>query len=315
MRGVFLDAASLGEDVDLQPVVQQLSEVSIWPQTKPEQVVERIAAAQVVLVNKVHLGEAELAQARHLKLICVLATGMNNIDLEAAARLGISVHNVRGYGTESVAQHSLMLLLALATRLPLYQKSLLAGDWQKSAQFCLMQHKTTQLAGKTLLLVGRGELGQRVAELAQALGMQVMFAARTDDPHAGDASFQALLPQADAVSFHCPLTPATTHLLDAALLAQAKPSLLIVNTARGGIVDEQAALNALRRGQIAGLAMDVLTTEPPVQGHPLLEALDEELNLIMTPHSAWISPEARQNILGLTAKQLAAWQAQNKELD
>ena len=301
MQGVLLDAASLGQGIDLSPIQQQLTDLEVWSGTRSEEVQRRLRQAEVAIVNKVVLDRAALESARQLKAICVLATGVNNIDLQAAEELGIQVFNVQAYGTASVAQHTLTLLLALATRLPLYQKSVAAGDWQASPFFCLMQHPVTQLVGKKLLLVGHGELGKEVERLTQALGMDVMIAARPGQVDDQRKPFTELLPQADAISFHCPLTEATRDLLNADNLKTAKPDLLIVNAARGGIVNEMAALEALREGRIGGLAVDVLTQEPPTQGNPLLDALSEELNLIVTPHSAWITPEARQKIVELTA--------------
>lgn len=303
MKGVLLDGESLGQDIDFTPVRKQLAELTIWPATAPDEIAQRIKDAQVVLTNKVHLSRSTMQTATQLKLICVLATGMNNVDLDAASELGIEVRNVQAYGTASVAQHAMTLMLALATRLPLYQRSVAAGAWQKASRFCLMDYPVMQLSGKTLVLVGHGELGQEVDRLASAFGMKVQVAARPgkhDDPR---PSLDELLPEADVISFHCPLTDATRDLLNAERLQLAKPALLVVNVARGGIVNEQAALSALRESRIGGLAMDVLTEEPPRNGNCLLDALsdNEALNLIVTPHSAWLAPEARQNILNLTA--------------
>ncbi|SFX19426.1 D-2-hydroxyacid dehydrogenase [Marinospirillum alkaliphilum] len=306
MKGVLLDGNSLGPGMDFSSIRAQLSELVIWPATQPEAVAERITDAEVLLVNKVYLGRNELLAAQKLQLICVLATGMNNIDLNAAAELGIPVRNVQAYGTASVAQHTLMLMLALATRLPLYQRSVAAGEWQQSPAFCLMQHPVTQLAGKTLLLVGHGELGREVERLAQAFGMQVQIAARPGNTQDHRPALDSLLPLADVISFHCPLNTDTHNLLNAERLQRVKSDLLVVNAARGGIVNETDALNALREGRIGGLAVDVLSEEPPVRGNPLLDALNEPLNLIITPHSAWLAPEARQKILDLTAQNIAA---------
>ncbi|MBE0508273.1 MAG: D-2-hydroxyacid dehydrogenase [Marinospirillum sp.] len=309
MKGVMLDADSLGCGLNFSDLQAQLDELVIWPTTSPEQVAKRINDFNVVLVNKVQLNRALLEQAKSLKLICVMATGMNNVDLEAAAELGIEVRNVQAYGTASVAQHTLMLMLALATRLPLYQQSLAAGDWQQAPAFCLMQHPVTQLAGKNLLLVGYGELGQAVGKLANAFGMKLLIAARPGKSDDHRPTLDELLPQADVISFHCPLNESTRGLLNAHNLQRTKPDLLVVNAARGGIVDELAALDALRSRQIAGLAVDVLTEEPPRNGNPLLDALQESLNLIVTPHNAWIAPEARQKIVDLTAQNIQQHQA------
>lgn len=307
MHAVVLDADSLGQGIDLSPIEHQVDQLEVHGQTTPEQVVERLAGAEVAIVNKVLIGGDSLAALPSLKLICVMATGTNNIDMPAAERLGIEVRNVNAYGTESVAQHTLLLLLSLAARMPLYQRDMAAGDWQKSRFFCLFDHSTLQLSGKHLVIVGQGELGSRVATLAEAFGMRVSFAARPGAVNDSRPDLASLAPDADAISLHCPLTDATQHLVDAALLARLKPTALLVNCARGGIIDELAALSALRDDRLGGLGVDVLPVEPPRDGHPLLDALSEQLNLIVTPHNAWISPEARQRIVDLTAENLQAF--------
>lgn len=304
MHAVILDADSLGQGIDLSPIEQQLSRLEVHGQTAPEQVVERLTGAEIVLVNKVPISGDDLAALPALRLICVMATGTNNIDMQAARRLGIEVRNVNAYGTESVAQHTLLLLLSLAARMPLYQRDVAAGKWQQSRFFCLLDHPTLELSGKHLAIVGQGELGSRVATLAEAFGMRVTFAARPGATNDARPSLASLAPNADAISLHCPLTDATRHLVDAALLERLKPTALLVNCARGEIIDEAAALNALRAGRLGGLGVDVLPVEPPRDGHPLLDALNEPLNLIVTPHNAWISPEARQRVVALSAKNL-----------
>ncbi|MEQ6888077.1 D-2-hydroxyacid dehydrogenase [Halomonas sp. CS7] len=310
MKAVILDAASLGPGIDLTPIRAHLDALDVHQYSAREQVAERLAGAEVAIVNKVVLDGDALAALPGLKLICVLATGTNNIDMAAAERLGIAVRNVTAYGTASVAQHTLMLMLALATRLPRYQRDVAEGRWGESPFFCLMDHTTLQLEGKRLVIVGQGELGSKVARLAQAFGMHVDFAARPgNEAHDSRQSLGELAPEADAISLHCPLTEATRHLVDADLLATLKPGALLINCARGGIIDEDAALEALRDHRLGGLAVDVLPTEPPRDGHRLLDALNEPLNLIVTPHNAWITPEARQRIVTLTADNLRHWQA------
>ncbi|PMR70690.1 D-2-hydroxyacid dehydrogenase [Halomonas heilongjiangensis] len=309
MKAVILDAASLGPDIDLAPIRDRVEVLEAYPQSTTAQSVERLAGAQVAIVNKVVLDAPTLEALPELKLICVLATGTNNLDMAAAERLGIAVRNVTAYGTASVAQHTLMLMLALANRLPLYQRDVATGRWGESAFFCLMDHGTLQLEGKHLVVVGQGVLGSKVAQLAAAFGMGVSFAARPGN-EAGDRrrGLTELAPEADVITLHCPLTEATRHLVDAALLATMKPGALLVNCARGGIIDEVAALEALRQGRLGGLGVDVLPVEPPRDGHPLLDALAEPLNLIVTPHNAWITPEARQRVVTLTAENLRTWQ-------
>lgn len=307
MHAVVLDADSLGQGIDFSAIRQLASQLTIHGMSEPEQVVERLKDADIVLVNKVLLNADALASLPALRLVCVMATGTNNVDMQAAERLGIEVRNVNAYGTESVAQHTLFMLLSLAARTPLYQRDVATGKWQKSPFFCLFEHPTMQLSGKHLVIVGQGELGSRVATLAEAFGMRVTFTARPGASNDSRPDLHSLAPEADAISLHCPLTEATEHLVDATLLERLKPGALLVNCARGGIIDELAALGALRDGQLGGLGIDVLPIEPPRDGHPLLEALSEPLNLIVTPHNAWISPEARQRIVELTADNLRAF--------
>lgn len=310
MKAVILDADSLGQDIDLTPIRDCVDTLDVHPLSTTEQSGERLADARVAILNKVVLDAATLEALPELRLICVLATGTNNIDMAATERLGIEVRNVNAYGTASVAQHTLMLILALANRLPLYQRDMRNGHWNRSPIFCLMDHRTLQLEGKHLVVVGQGELGSRVAQLGEAFGMRVSFAARPGN-EANDSrrGFHELAPEADVLSLHCPLTEATRHLVDAELLERLTPGALLINCARGGIIDEQAALTALRDGRLGGLGVDVLPKEPPRDGHPLLDALAEPLNLIVTPHNAWITPEARQRIVSLTVDNLRTWQA------
>jgi glycerate dehydrogenase len=309
MKAVILDAASLGSDIDLAPIRERVDDLDVHAHSSTAEARERLAGARVAIVNKVVLDASTLEALPELRLICVLATGTNNIDMAAAERLGIAVKNVTAYGTASVAQHTLMLLLALANRLPLYQREVAEGRWGQSPFFCLMDHGTLQLEGKRLVIVGQGVLGSRVAQLAEAFGMRVTFASRPCN-EAGDGrpALADLAPEADAISLHCPLSEATRHLVNADLLATLKPGALLINCARGGIIDEAAALAALREGRLGGLGVDVLPVEPPRDGHPLIDALVEPLNLIVTPHNAWITPEARQTVVALTADNLRDWQ-------
>tara|TARA_R110002094_G_scaffold1765_3_gene7521 strand:- start:2759 stop:3718 length:960 start_codon:yes stop_codon:yes gene_type:complete len=297
MKTVFLDLASLKpDDLDLVPLQQSAAPLVLYPSTSLEQRDAHLAGAEVVIVNKVILDAEVLARQPQLKLICVAATGTNNIDLTAANQLGITVCNCQGYGSASVIQHTLALMLALATRLPDYSAAVTQGDWQRSSDFCLLDYPIMELQGKTLGIVGYGELGRGVANVAKALGMRVLIAARVGgEVVTGRIALTELLPQVDVLSLHCPLTEQSRNLIDASALALMKPSALLLNVARGGIVDEQALAKALCGGQLAGAAVDVLSVEPPVEGNPLL-ALDVP-NLIVTPHCAWGSVEARQRIL------------------
>lgn len=310
MKAVMLDAASLGSDINLEPLRAVVPRLECHANTQPGDVQARLADADIVLTNKVELTAQVMRCLPRLKLICVMATGTNNVAIAAAEELGKIVRNVEAYGTASVAQHTMMLLLALANRLPLYQRDVQAGRWQRSEQFCLMDHPTMQLTGKHLVIVGQGELGREVARLASAFGMQTSFAARPGATADKRPTLAFLAPRADAISLHCPLTEHTHHLIDTALLATVKPGCILVNCARGGIVDEEAALASLRSGRLGGFGTDVLPVEPPRNGHPLLSALDMPLNLVVTPHNAWIAPESRQSIVDKTADNIRNFLAQ-----
>lgn len=300
-RAAFLDYSSLDlGDLDPQPLKACFQHLELYPATAPEQVVERLQGLEVAIVNKVVLDATTLQACPSLKLILLAATGTNNVDLAAARAQGISVSNCQGYGTPSVAQHTLMLLLALATRLPDYQQAIAQGQWQRSKQFCLLDFPIVELEGKTLGLLGHGELGSAVARLAEAFGMRVLLGQLPGRPARPDrVALEQLLPQVDALTLHCPLNEHTRHMIGAAQLELMKPGAFIVNTARGGIIDEQALAAALRAGHLGGAATDVLTVEPPVDGNPLLAA--DIPRLIVTPHSAWGSREARQRIIGQLA--------------
>ncbi|PWW39455.1 glycerate dehydrogenase [Idiomarina loihiensis] len=304
MKAVILDAKTLGDGIDLSAIEELVDDLVLYDSTTPEEVGKRIRNAEIVITNKVVINKSTLESAAHLKLICVLATGMNNIDTATAEKLNISVKNVEAYGTASVVQHTLMMMLALATKLPIMQKRVAAGDWQNSSMFCLLEPSTIQLAGKKLVIVGSGELGQAVKTLAEAFGMAVEFSARPGKTDDSRPSLNELLPGADIISFHCPLTDNTKNLLNADNLKRCKQDALVINNARGGVINEQDVADALRAGKIGGVAADVLPQEPPKDGNPLLDAMNEGLNLIVTPHNAWTTPEARQRIVELTAENI-----------
>lgn len=297
-RAVFLDHTSLDlGDLDLSPLRDCLGDLQLYADTTSENLIERLQGASVVISNKILLNAETLAACPQLKLILVAATGTNNVDLEAARARGIVVANCQGYGTPSVAQHTLTLLLALATRLLDYQNAVSAGQWQTAKQFCLLDFPIVELEGKTLGLFGHGELGSAVAKLAEAFGMRVLVGQIPGRPARADRlPLDELLPQVDALTFHCPLNEHTRNFIGARELAMLKPGAFVVNTARGGIIDEQALADALRSGHLGGAATDVLSVEPPRNGNPLL-AVDIP-RLIITPHSAWGSREARQRIVG-----------------
>ncbi|MGH8352960.1 MAG: 2-hydroxyacid dehydrogenase [Pseudomonas sp.] len=306
-RAVFLDHASLDlGDLSLAPLQQAFGELVLHAQSAPEQVIERLQGAQVAISNKVPLDAATFAACPELKLVLVAATGTNPIDLAAARERDIPVCNCQGYGTPSVAQHTLMLLLALATRLPDYQAAVRAGRWQQAQQFCLLDFPIVELEGKTLGLLGHGELGCAVGRLAEAFGMRVLLGQLPGRPLREDRlALDELLPQVDALSLHCPLNEHTQDLIGAYQLSLMKPGAFLLNTARGGLVNEQALADALRRGHLGGAATDVLSQEPPRPDNPLLAA--DIPRLIITPHSAWGSREARQRIVIQLAENAAAY--------
>jgi glycerate dehydrogenase len=294
--GVILDEETLGDGLDLSPLLDALPHWDRHPISDQSQIVERIADADVVVLNKVELDRAIIDAAPKLKLIALAATGSNNVDLIAARERGIAVCNVTAYGTPAVSQHVFALLLALATRLFDYRQAVRDGRWSESAHFCLFDYPIVELAGKTLGIVGYGELGRGVAKLADAFGMRVLIAQRPGgEAQADRIPLAELLPQVDALSLHCPLNDATRGLIGADELALMKPSAFLINTARGGIVDEQALADALRTGKLAGAGFDVLSSEPPKLDNPLLAA--DVPNLIVTPHTAWAARESRQRVV------------------
>lgn len=309
MKAVFLDYESLDQhDLDLSALEASFDTLSLYPSTSPAQLLERVQHADVIISNKVIVDAATIQQCLNLKLILISATGTNNIDLIQARAQGIVVCNCQGYGTSAVAQHTLTLMLALATSLLQYDRAVQQGQWNKSPIFCLLDFPIVELEGKTLGILGYGELGQAVAKLAEAFGMKVLVGSLPNRP--SDSSripFTALLPQVDFLSLHCPLTEDTRDLIDAKAFDAMKPSAFLINCARGGIVNEQALADALVQGKIAGAATDVLTVEPPKEGNVLL---DQHLpNLIVTPHSAWGSVDARQRIVQQMVENAEAFKA------
>lgn len=308
-HAVFLDHSSLDlGDLDLSELRNSFDSLDLHAASNPDQVAERLQGASVAISNKVVLDAATLKACPELKLILVAATGTNNVDLQAAREHGIVVSNCQGYGTPSVAQHTLTLLLALATRLADYQRAVAAGKWGEAKQFCLLDFPIVELEGKTLGLLGHGELGSAVGRLAEAFGMRVLLGQIPGRPPRADRlSLEELLPQVDALTLHCPLNDNTRNMIGAAQLAQLKPGAFIVNTARGGLIDEQALADALRGGHLGGAATDVLTVEPPVNGNPLLAS--DIPRLIVTPHSAWGAVEARQRIVSQLTENARAFLA------
>ena len=310
MNAVFLDYESLDKnDLDFSALHAVFNQLELYPSTLATQVLARVQHADVIISNKVVLDAETLKQCSSLKLILISATGTNNIDLAQAKAQGITVCNCQGYGTSAVAQHTLMLMLALATSVIQYDRAVKQGEWNKSPIFCLLDFPIVELAGKTLGILGYGELGQAVAKLAEAFGMKTIVGALPNRSTENRVALSELLPQVDFLSLHCPLTEETRDLIDSQAFERMKPSAFLINCARGGIVNEQALATALRTGQIAGAATDVLSVEPPKEGNALLT--DDISNLIITPHNAWGSVDARQRIVQqLTENALAFQQGQ-----
>jgi glycerate dehydrogenase len=310
MRSVFLDYAtvSYGGDLDPARLLATLPGLELRAHTPQESVAATIADADVVLVNKLRLDRAALAGAPRLRAIALAATGTNNVDLATARERGIAVCNLHDYCTASVVQHVFAMLLMLTHRLRDYEALVRAGAWQRGEQFCLLDYPIRELAGRRLGIVGLGTLGRGVERVAETFGMQVRVAQRPGaglgaEPRAGRLPLDELLPQVDVLSLHCPLTPDTEGLIGAERLARMRPDAILVNTARGALVDSAALAAALRGGRLGGAAIDVLPEEPPVNGNPLL-ALDLP-NLIVTPHVAWAAREARQRCIDEMAANLA----------
>lgn len=306
MRGVFLDTATLGEDIDLTALKKSLEDWTFFSLTAPEEVQARLQDADVVVTNKVVLDAQLIASLPKLRCICLTATGTNNVDLAAAQRAGIPVLNVTNYAGASVAQHVVAMTLALATQWHLYAKDVRKGVWSAAPAFCLMHRPVMELAGKTFGIIGYGALGQAVANAVTALGMNVLIAqSHSGAQDVNRVTLPELLSRSDVVSLHCPLTETTEKMVNADFLSAMKSSAFLINSARGGLVDETALRNALLAGDIGGAALDVLTVEPPPMDHPLLSIqLD---NLIITPHNAWISLAARQRLMDQVADNIEAW--------
>ncbi len=304
MHTVFLDADTLGDDLDWQALNHAIAlPFRSYPMTRPDQVAERLQGARWVISNKVVLDRDMLATAPHLRGILVAATGVNNIDLDAARERGLTVCNVRGYGTASVAQHVWSLILALTTHLAEYSAASRDGRWGHSPHFCWFGPSVRELSGKTLGIIGHGELGRAVAKIAEAFGMHVLIAERRGHPpRPGRHAFEQVLQASDVISLHCPLNAETHHLIGPSAFAAMRPDSLLINCARGGVVDEAALSDALHKHTIAGAASDVLSQEPPDKSHPLFGAP----RLLLTPHSAWLAREARQRIVQRLAEQLIA---------
>ena len=306
---VFLDAATYG-DISLQNCIDQW-DCTIHPVTSPAETPHRLIGQTVAVTNKVVIDRAVLSStaAKELKLVAVAATGTDIIDREAAKEFGVSVCNVPGYATQSVAQFTLALILELATRAARHGSAVLSDAWQKSPIFTLLIFPSIELKGKKLGIIGYGNIGRAVAEMARALGMEVLIAARpgSKEPTPGRVPLRELFRQADVITLHCPLTPQTKNLINAETLSLMKPTALLVNTARGTLIDETALIQALRERRLAAAALDVISHEPPPADHPIIQAVKELDNLLVTPHTAWSAREARERLLGEVTDNIRAF--------
>jgi len=310
IRIVFLDAATYG-DVSLRRF-SEFWDCTIHQVTRPAETTQRLGGHAVAVTNKVVIDEPVLnaPAARELKLIAVAATGTDIIDREAAKRQGVNVCNVPGYATQSVAQFTMALILELATRAGKYGAAVKAGKWQKSPVFSLLTYPGIELNGKKLGIVGYGNIGQAVAQIARGFGMDVLLAARpgSGNPIAADRiSLEQLFREADVISLHCPLTPDTRNIINEKTLSWMKPSAFLINTARGALVDEAALIDALRKRRIAAAALDVISKEPPPADHPIIKAAEELDNLVVTPHTAWSARETRERLLWEVAENIRSF--------
>ncbi len=301
---VFLERGSL------EAIVRRPAFEHTWTEhgkVAGEDIVRRLADATIAIVNKTPLRAPTLARLPKLKMIAVAATGTDNIDIPACRERGIAVANIRDYAIHTVPEHVFMLALALRRNLLAYRADVAAGLWQKHDQFCLSGHPVGDLYGGTIGIVGEGALGQGTARIAQGFGMRALFAdhAPPKAPGVEFTPFEQVLAQSDVISLHAPLTPQTRHMIGARELGMMKKSALLINTARGGLVDERALVDALKTGTIAGAGFDVLTTEPPRDGNPLLD-LDLP-NFILTPHIAWASRGAMQILADQLLDNVEAW--------
>lgn len=297
MKICILDGYSLNPgDLDWSPV-ERLGDVTLFDRTPADKIVERAADADIVLTNKVPFSADTLRQLPRLRFICVLATGYNIIDTEAAARQGVVVANIPAYSTMSVAQMAFAHILNITNHVASYAREVADGKWTNCPDFCFWDSALTELAGKTMGIVGLGNTGMATARIAVAMGMKVVAltskSADTLPEGITPAPLDDVLASADVVSLHCPLTPSTRHIINAASIAKMKPSAILINTGRGPLVDEQAVADALNGGRLAAFGADVLSQEPPRGDNPLLSAR----NCFLTPHIAWATLEARTRLM------------------
>lgn len=308
-RIVFLDRSTIGPAVRMSKPNFPHDWVD-YDRTYPDQVVERLKGADIAVSNKVPIGRAEIEQLPDLKMIGIPATGYDRFDLDACRERGIVVSNVRGYATNTVPEHTFALILALRRGIVGYRQDVIDGKWQEADQFCFFTHPINDLSGSTIGIMGEGALGQGVANLARAFGMEVLFAAHKGVTGLGPlyTPWDEVLERSDIITLHAPLMPATANMIAKAEFQKMKKKPLLINCARGGLVDEADLVWALNEGLVAGVGFDCLTTEPPVPDNPLLQVL-ERPNVIVTPHTAWASDEAMQTLWDQTVSHLENFMA------
>ena len=306
MKIVFLDAATLG-DVSFAPI-ERLGELTCWQTSDASEALERVPGYDVIVTNKVRVDKGLIDAADNLKLICVAATGVNNIDLEYAASKGIPVRNVAGYSTESVVQCTFMHILSLAGKLPYYDAKVKSGEYSRSGLFTDVSKPFRELSGKTMGIIGMGTIGSRAAKVASAFGMEVVYFSTSGTSHCSDypsLPIDELMFMSDVVSVHAPLNSRTAGLIGAREISLMKPDAILVNMGRGGIVDEAALADAVDSGRIAGAALDVYSSEPLPEDNPLSRIVHKE-RLSLTPHTAWASVEARNRLVEMIAANIAS---------
>lgn len=301
MKITILDGHALNPGDLSWDQIRQFGEVTYYDRTESEELtIERIGDSDIVLLNKVPITRTVLEQCPNIKLICVLATGYNVVDYRAAAERDIPVCNVPGYGTDAVAQFTFALLLELCHHVGRHDNSVHDGEWSTCPDFCYWKTPQMELAGKTMGIIGYGAIGQAVGNIARAFGMKVLAYSRTHHPGHSYVDLDTLLANSDVISLHCPLFPENTRMINAESLSKMKDSTILLNTARGGLVDEHAVADALRNGKLRGYGADVVTTEPIPAESPLLTAP----RCILTPHIAWAPIESRQRILDATEENI-----------
>lgn len=308
MKAVFLDYATMGPDLDPSPISDLLPDLTLFDVTPHELTAERIRGAEFVFTNKIRFDDETLGNANSLRFIGLTATGTDNVDLSGADKYGIAVCNIRAYCTQSVVEHVFGVLLNFTHNTNRYAEAVRNGEWQESKEFCMIKYPIRELSGMTLGIVGHGELGRGVERIAREFGMTVLVARRPGIPARDDdgrTDFREILNRADVITLHCPLDDNTRKLFGKDEFRLMKRDAILINTARGGLVDSADLASALRNGEIGAAAVDVLAREPPTDGDPLLSYAGP--NLVVTPHIAWATIEARQNAINQLAANVEAF--------